>query len=551
MSSTTEPVDEKGQSADRDVLVEVRAVKLWELFPAAQLSAAHRECKNQLLWELVGVSPLSRRLLDAVEQIYNQTPRRHRRLAIEDDEFFHTDKVHKLEQARKYVRDGTRFFQPIPQRKKPLSTLLQPLPLPTDKRYIFTTNKVPVPLPTAAEPKHMFPGSIPVSMMEADIKKVYDGAYFFVWAPKTNGLRFFAVGCNYSGVAYLFLINRSQQIFMVPGIAAPDVLFDGTIFDGELVPTDDGQYSFVAYDCAISCGVPCSEFNYLVRLQIAGLLIETWNKPNNQTTTLQSKTVEIKTVESLSGQAAGNDVCVLGWRTKRVYSPDNILDMFQIEMESLDHDTDGFMLTAVEPPIQIGQTQTIFKVKRATDHTIDFLANVCGVVDQHVIVDLVAMHNRGLSVTDAGVLWATQKYPLVELAHAAERLTGRKQPLTYGGDVQAWATRWLHGRIVECRYNPMKPAESAWDLEYLRPDKQTPNKIGTAEKTWKNIQENLSLMQIFPVGSLPEALRKQIQEWERRHPSWKVARSKTKPITDKPAPIFTAPVPLTKLISYN
>ena len=45
-----------------------------------------------------------------------------------------------------------------------------------------------------------------------------------------------------------------------------------------------------------------------------------------------------------------------------------------LTLEKPDHDTDGFMTTAVEPPVQIGQTSTIFKIKRSTDHTIDFLA---------------------------------------------------------------------------------------------------------------------------------------------------------------------------------
>ena len=59
---------------------------------------------------------------------------------------------------------------------------------------------------------------------------------------------------------------------MMPAIDAPDILFDGTVVHGELVPVHGGGYAFIIYDCMMSCGVPCSEYNYLIRLQIAGLL---------------------------------------------------------------------------------------------------------------------------------------------------------------------------------------------------------------------------------------------------------------------------------------
>jgi hypothetical protein len=535
---------------NEDELIEVREVRICDLsFPGRQISDLHRN-NNVLLLEFVSSKTgLAQKIHEAIYQIFSLTPRRHRRLAIEDDEFFHSEKVRRLEQNRKYSRDGTRFNKPIPQRKKNISDLLNPTALPNQKRIRFTTKVITNNNDTSSTQKSNvkrgadvgrevpFPGSIPVSMMEGDIRKLlYDGAYYFEWAPKTNGLRFFAVGCTFGGTPMLLLINRSQQIYLVPNVSAPDLLFSGTILDGELVPTKHGSFAYIAYDCAMSCGVPCSEYNYLIRLQTAGLLVESWNK------TISS--------EKKSSGPAGTTSGTFGieWRVKRVYAKEKFYEMLILELPTLDHDTDGFMATAVEPPIQMGQTPTIFKVKRSTDHTIDFLANVVLKSADRILVDLVAMHNRGVNQPAAGVLWDTITLQPKDLPMIAQHL-GVASAIAH--DVG----QWLNGQIVECRYNLQT---KSWDFEHLRKDKEVPNKIATAEKTWKNIQENLSLLQIFPEGALPEHTRKLIGLWETQHPDWKPSSLSTSssslslPTTAvSTVATATAPAPLSKLVQFT
>src|SRR5579871_6930946 len=116
-----------------------------------------------------------------------------------------------------------------------------------------------------------------------------------------------------------------------------------------------------------------------------------------------------------------------------------------LEQGSLDHETDGYITTAVEPPIQIGQTQTIFKVKRSTDHTIDFLAVVLNATEPNpavLLVDLVAMSNNG----SHGVLFDTIEISSAELPLVARRLGYQ------GGEPLLNIDEWLNGRVVECRY---------------------------------------------------------------------------------------------------
>jgi hypothetical protein len=589
--------------------VRVREARLWELFPSGQVGPAHRAREGQAVWWVAEPGcRFARRVHEALSQLLHQTARRQKHLAIEDDEFFHADKVQRVEQARKYWRDGARLFQPLPNRKKPLSSLLRQSFLPGDRRYVLTPDQhqPEPPAPTTAAPpatshpapaagpqaagpqagpavrpgvsagvtagvgavSSVFPGSVPVSMMRSDIKKLYDGAYFFVWAPKTNGLRFFAVFCHLGGYPWVLLVNRAQDIFVLPGIVAPDVMFDGTVLDGELVPTNNGSFAFVAYDCASSCGVPCSEYNYLVRLQIAGLLADSWNTANgrrgeaNQQPTAQSTAMDVGPPKTLSA-GMGGGLGALEWRVKRVYSPERVMEML-LEQGSLDHGTDGYITTAVEPPIQIGQTQTIFKVKRATDHTIDFLAVVLNATEPNpavVLVDLVAMSNNG----SHGVLFDTIEISGAELPLVARRLGYQ------GAEPLLNIDEWLNGRVVECRYNP---ARQSWDPELMRSDKSTPNKIYTAQKTWQNIEEDLRLTDIFPPGSIPDNTRAQLVDWEKQHPDWKIhpeaksnlAKTNRRDAeTDPPSTTddlatrleglrisgASAPVPLNRLISFG
>ena len=592
----TESVDAAVNPTPADVeILEVERLRLCDLFPVSQITDAHQTFEKQTVLKVVnssfgGLSKFARRIHDACAQLYQQTARRHRRLAIEDDLFFHADKVQRVEQARKYYRDGTRLYQAFPSRKKPLSTLLHPTTLLTDKRIVLkeisptsATSATSATASSAMEEgkgKNTFPGSIPQSLMESDIPKIWDSAYFFAYAPKTNGLRFFAVGCHFGHSPWIALINRSQQIFLLPGIVAPDVLFDGTVFDGELVTTKTGKFAYIVYESAMTCGVPCSEYNYLVRLQTASLLVEAWNLQLGRRSFSSSPVLVadekhplqklvmppagqeawIKTFQesklttsaaAAAASAASAATCDLDWRVKRVFSDERFYEMVTMEIPALDHDTDGYIITAVEPPIQIGQTSTIFKIKRSTDHTLDFLAIVLNRDEEHatdsLYVDLVALNNRGVSQLEAGILWDTLQIPWSQIPALAKRL-GYK-----GTNYLADVDTWLHGKIVECRYSHHT---RKWEPEGLRLDKNTPNKVATADKTWRNVVENLSLLQIFPEGSLPEETRKRLQAWEESHPDWKpLAREMVDPHLFKQSPYdmpqCMAPATLARLITFK
>lgn len=484
----------------------------------------------------VNGSALEQQVHKAIYQVYAQVPRRHDRVAIEDDEFFQNDKVRRIDQARKTFRSGTRLFQSQPERKTPLSSLLTPSstairlvvgpPPPSLPFSALASAQQPsgsaqqpsgsskqpsgsAQQPSGSAPKQSngqdpFPGSIPVSLMRSDIKQLYDASNYYVWSWKANGVRFLLVAGTFGGHRLILLVNRARQIFLVP-LTVPAMLFDGTILDGELVRTRDGGFVFLVYDAIMTCGVSCGEYAYLIRLQNAGLLIRALG--------VQNGLFEI--------------------RVKPVYGPTQIADMLEHVLPFLDHEIDGLIATAVEPPVQPGQTNTILKHKRDTDHTIDFLVSATAHHDT-VQLDLLAAKGGGQGCS----LWATTHL------HSA---TGVGERLGLGNELHS-ATELaaaMNGRIFECRYN----AETQqWDPELLRADKTAPNKVSTAWKTWQNVCERLSLLHLFPPDSVDDAVRERLRKWETNNRRWPSAKTAAElkmttaipRITVRPA----APVPL-------
>ena len=459
----------------------------------------------------------------SVYHAFAQVGRRHERVALEDDEFFQKDKVRRIDHARKTFRTGTRpvMRDALPERKLPLSTLLKPavntaprlaFQVETPRRVGGGTKFPPVELESTDAPMTdsgaalkrglPFPGSIPVSLMRADIARLYDGGLFYVWSWKANGLRFLLVAATFREQPMVVLINRARQIYVVP-MAAPALVLDGTILDGELVLQGDGRFSFRVYDAVMTAGVPCGEYNYLVRLQNAALLLDTWPTTKD---------------------------APFSMAMKPVYAPAQIADLLEHVIPYLDHEIDGLIATAVEPPIQMGQTDTTFKHKRGTDHTIDLTAVVPKGSSE---VDLLAMKTVGLYAH-----WATTQ--LMVDAALAVRLG---LPSDATSDALA---RAIDGRIAECRYEP--PTES-WRIEGIRADKTMPNKLSTAWKTWQNIRENLSLLQVFPKDSVPDEVRDRLRQWEAQNPRWQKL-----PLRSDPPPRLVppmAPVALDRAIQFR
>jgi hypothetical protein len=186
----------------------------------------------------------------------------------------------------------------------------------------------------------------------------------------------------------------------------------------------------------------------------------------------------------------------------------------------LDHDIDGLIATHVEPGVQLGQTRSIFKIKRGTDNTIE-----CTFAP--VSIDNNNTGDAELLVLESDHRWRVwSKTALFADAMAADvsKRLGLPIPaeLTTELAARSYLLSTLAGRIVECRFVITAADQKAtngkldgrWTIDAIRDDKLAPNRLSTAEFTFQNIEENLTMLDVFPDGSMPAAARDRLKIYE-------------------------------------
>jgi hypothetical protein len=171
---------------------------------------------------------------------------------------------------------------------------------------------------------------------------------------------------------------------------------------------------------------------------------------------------------------------------------------------------------------------TIFKFKRGSDNTIEFLVSTTK--------DALSLYSLMDGKTNELVLW-----------HVESLSNNPNIRANLGLDSQWTDTQvlsHLNNRIVECRLT-----QNTWVLETIRYDKTVPNLLSTAKKTLTNITENLSLLDILPPGSISDEDREAVASWERQHPNWKATLNST--IQNEKQPTMACTDPHDDTISWQ
>lgn len=570
----------------KNIIIKSQAVFIHSLFLPTKSDPKTTDPKNnKIIYQLS--NPIFEYCLHKqIFHVYETTKKRLAEVSILDDEFHYKEKSLRTEQNRTVYRSifgysfgatekvftdknnigskSTNMESKSIKRKAPLDTSLELGKLfhsiyqnanhsnKIDTEKLFNVSITSIHDKdeenftfTIKDPVSPFPGSLPQSILKSDIPTIYNAHCFYTIAPKTNGIRFLLVACSFFNQKMLLLVDRAQHVYLLK-CKCPDIIFDGTILDGELVLLEKGphknEYCFLVYDSIMVCGVPCSEYNYLIRKLNALTLLESWehslldslgqtlNNPTNENIWLHhsldsSKRIFLETsCEENSLRHVSTSPII--FRIKHVYEMNQIYEMLTKVIPSLDHEIDGLILTAVEPCVQMFKTNTIFKWKKGNDHTIDFLCNII----QPGVVDLMCFCNE----TKLWYVWT--------------------QILTK-------TTPEMQHSVVECRYLydtkdrivKTSPHESSgWIIETVRNDKNQPNLKSTVEKTWQNIEENLSLLDLFPKGSLPEETRNQIKNWEleHQHLSWHSFLKYFEKMDNKSYVVPLAPVNILQMSKY-
>ena len=467
------------------------------LFPPTQLAAKEGEKEkesNEPLYRIYS-QELETDLWKAIEKFTEDIPHQCRIMTFHETKFDLCEKTRRSEHQRTTYRVDTRLYQVQPELKTVVNFLCPTLgaaniqlqktiqfSVVQDNTHLKTLNqaydvyhKTPYPF--------CFRGSLPVSIMKSDIPSIYDNQQFWSVAPKTNGLRFFLLACTFYNQRLAVFMDRSLKLYLVP-LALPQVWFQGTILDGELVSLQTGGHAFIIFDCWQMNGVPVAQESYLNRLQIASLALDEYQKT-------KTSRVDIEL------------------RVKAVYTIQDAPAMLMNELPAMDHLLDGLIFTAVEPSAPIGRaSHKIYKYKVGMENTIDCMIVYPSPEREPYRLDLLC--TGPLNQNQKGFIhWATIQD--VRTAQDCELLTCCA---TLGlGKCSSWeqVCETIDGKVVECAYLQNK---QMWKLKTIR-EKADANLLSTAEKTLQNVYESLRLTDVFPeYSSWTKEQRKTIDAWE-------------------------------------
>ena len=109
---------------------------------------------------------------------------------------------------------------------------------------------------------NVFPGSQPVAIEKKDFPLLKKKEY--VVCEKTDGERIILVIINIDNKPMCFTINRKNEYSYVP-LSLKKEVFEGTIFDGELIKNKKDENTYIIHDCLCYNGRNFMKMNHRLR----------------------------------------------------------------------------------------------------------------------------------------------------------------------------------------------------------------------------------------------------------------------------------------------
>lgn len=280
--------------------------------------------------------------------------------------------------------------------------------------------------------KYPFPGPNPVSIERADYPKFRAQPYHIT--EKTDGVRAMLCVTEWNGVHVACLFDRTLTPHLFPIHHMPRALYQGTLFDGEIVyDTIDSQWVFLIFDAIAISGVPVFQLPFTERLHaIATSLTHYVPMPSNDQGLMRVKTF-LPCVREVAPAFKAH-----------------------VDAVSARYGTDGVIFMPELDRVMYGRHDHLMKLK--TEHSIDFVVK-----------------NGKLHIYD-------------------ETVRRNKVIGTPTGPNAHLAT---DGAIVECVLDPASKKHELWTVICVRTDKTTSNNKFTFEKTLMNISEALTLDEVL------------------------------------------------------
>lgn len=217
----------------------------------------------------------------------------------------------------------------------------------------------------ALSPHGRFPGPNPCSLERADLVADMTGNWL---CEKTDGTRALLAFVTHEGIKLVLLVTRAWDVYVVTVKKCPKVLFQGTVFDGELVFRD--AWTWLGFDAVIVSGVPIFKEKLSERLEAARRSLKAYAPHPGDSLQLEFK------------------------KFFREFGD------YKKYLGSTTHPIDGTIVTPENAPVVIGRHTSLFKLKSGNKHTVDFEFSAPGTLSvydpkRHALVavgNLVACH---------------------------------------------------------------------------------------------------------------------------------------------------------------
>ena len=294
-----------------------------------------------------------------------------------------------------------------------------------------------------------FPAPQPVSLSRSELKSKVNHYNYYV-SVKSDGERFLLFLTKHNGKNSSLMINRKFEFFTINFVFDPS-LYDTTLFDGELIQNKTKtKWLYIIHDCLALSGTELYNENLTNRYQKIPLLANKLEKIGEYNKLLTPP---------------------IYIRSKKFVTFKNMKDIVEYSNSSdLDHHTDGYIFTPVDPKVGMYTQFTLFKWKR--ENTFDFK-----IVEENSNLFAIIRYNNEL-------------FKFASISINCDKGKCFKNELIHLG--------FEDGNIVECVYNTI---EETFHPYRLRKDKSIPNDYKVVKKTLENIKEDITEKDILETAA--------------------------------------------------
>ena len=288
-----------------------------------------------------------------------------------------------------------------------------------------------------------FPGPQPVAIEKKDISHIRD----YVICEKTDGERGILILINIDNKPMCFIINRNND-FLFLNLSFKREVYEGSIFDGEIIKTKKGEWNYLIHDCMIYNGRSFMKINHELRYSaIIDFIVKRYTNKSTDIFNIKTK---------------------LFYR----YIPNGgVLKTWEHINKTTENKIDGLILTPIFEEIKLGRQLNLFKWKEPDNNTIDFLV-------KKVQKKFYLYHDKkGANELFRTILPDTENSKVLSTFIVDNEIEIKKE-----------------GLIIEFKYSP-KPVELFTPYK-IRSDKDRPNGEITVKNTLRNIEEAISIKEL-------------------------------------------------------